>query len=309
MTMTYNIDVYNPLRKNIIINEPIDITKLEKIMYNLNDFFNHTSEKLDEEELKATKTMLERIYSNKTESSGLSYYEIPKINRTKYDRKGNITIKGISHGRVFSEVSLMNLRKSMRESLLPESCSDIDIVNCHCVILEHVCKLLNIKCKFLKMYNSNREIVLNQIMKDNNITRKEAKKLPLCIINGAIRSSQYKSEFLKDLEEENKKIFFELMKTQKAKDISIHLIKYCCYFEKGEYYRKYKKIFINGKWIKSRMNLRGSIVNHFLCEIESLCINLAMDFLELNKIDLYLYCYDGLVSSKVNDDFIKKLTQ
>ena len=65
----------------------------------------------------------------------------------KYDyKKGGFLVeyenKGIGRGRKYAKgsLSLQNFKKTIRETLVHDTHTDIDIVNCHIVLLSQYCK-------------------------------------------------------------------------------------------------------------------------------------------------------------------------
>ena len=52
---------------------------------------------------------------------------------------------------------LTYLKKKIRNSIMPKNIKDIDIINCHPVILNYLCKKNNVDCNILKNYIENRE--------------------------------------------------------------------------------------------------------------------------------------------------------
>ena len=65
----------------------------------------------------------------------------------KYDyKKGGFLVeyenKGIGRGRKYAKgsLSLQNFKKTIRETLVYDTHTDIDIVNCHIVLLSQYCK-------------------------------------------------------------------------------------------------------------------------------------------------------------------------
>ena len=74
--------------------------------------------------------------------------------------------------------------KPIRGLLASRYYYDIDIVNCHPVILFYICKAHKIKCPFLKKYVEKREKTLEILYSVNPINRKEAKEAYLTCLNG-----------------------------------------------------------------------------------------------------------------------------
>ena len=63
---------------------------------------------------------------------------------------------------------------------MPKNIKDIDMVNCHPVILNYLCKKIMLIVIFLKNYIENRELILSSFGED----RKIIKELFLSILNG-----------------------------------------------------------------------------------------------------------------------------
>jgi hypothetical protein len=87
--------------------------------------------------------------------------------------------KGIKYGRVLPAKSLgyHSFRRELRQTLTKNYYTDIDVENCHPVMLLQICKENGIDRKYLKLYVKNREQYLNDCIKEFNINRDDAKKL------------------------------------------------------------------------------------------------------------------------------------
>ena len=62
---------------------------------------------------------------------------------------------------------------------MPKNIKEIDMINCHPVILNHLCKKNNVDCNILKNYIENRELILSSFGED----RKIIKELSLSTLN------------------------------------------------------------------------------------------------------------------------------
>ena len=87
-------------------------------------------------------------------------------------------------GRKYAEGSLsyQNFRKAIRLTLCYDTKTDIDMVNCHPVLMSQYCKKNNIRCEMLDDYIVNREVRLNEIMTTCSISRGEAKNMVLILM-------------------------------------------------------------------------------------------------------------------------------
>ena len=90
----------------------------------------------------------------------------------------------IAGGRIVAEgCSLQRINKLVRGALCHGRYIDYDMVNCHPVLLVHICKSRNIPCRQLERYMSNREEHLKALMDDLDCTRDDAKFLFLSSAN------------------------------------------------------------------------------------------------------------------------------
>jgi len=102
--------------------------------------------------------------------------------------------KKMSYGRVYPEgnLSLSMMRRQIRHSVCKEKKKniyednyyDIDIANCHYVILNQLCKANNIKCDKINEYVNKRDQILSIIMDEWKIERSKAKQLFILLIYG-----------------------------------------------------------------------------------------------------------------------------
>ena len=96
---------------------------------------------------------------------------------------------------------------------MPKNIKDIDIINCHPVILNYLCNKNNVDCNILKNYIENRELILSSFGED----RKIIKELFLSILNGGFKDiysdDKQTNNYLKLFENEllEFKIIFILM--------------------------------------------------------------------------------------------------
>ena len=110
----------------------------------------------------------------------------------KYQRKINKTDNSVTvtytnrldMGRKYAEGSLsyQNFRKAIRLTLCYDNKIDIDMVNCHPVIMSQYCAKNNIRCEMLDDYILNRDVRLKEIMTVCAIVRSEAKNMILTLM-------------------------------------------------------------------------------------------------------------------------------
>ena len=101
--------------------------------------------------------------------------EVNNLTRNYYDSLDNDGCKRIIYkqtvdkNRYYADSSrLTYLKKEIRNSIMPKNIKDIDMVNCHPVILNYLCKN-NVECNILKTYIDNRELILSYFGEDRKI--------------------------------------------------------------------------------------------------------------------------------------------
>ncbi len=131
------------------------------------------------------------------------YFLLAKGTQTRqYYQKGGI-------GRFICAGSIQGILKAIRGFLLCETTTDVDMVNCHPVLLKYVCKQEGIICPNLEYYIAHR----NDLIQDN----------PTIDVKDIVRELIYASnrqcgiDFLKKIKKEFIQITSALLKTDKYK--------------------------------------------------------------------------------------------
>lgn len=236
---------------------------------------------LDLTELTSKHLINQLIYSNyidDNEKKQLTKYRKSVRNNKldvlyKYSR--NIDAEPHMGGRMFAKggLSLQSFRKEIRHTLAKDLYIDIDIVNCHPVILKQICNKNSWKCERLEEYIKHREKLIPQFMKKFNIDRDAVKKAFLTIINGgeALNDS---NQFIREFREELKAIRTNLMNSEK--DITA---------------------FVKDKRRKTQ-NIDGSVMNIKLCEIENEILMEMVKFFRMKELVVGVLVFDGLMLEK-----------
>ena len=82
-------------------------------------------------------------------------------------------------------LSLQVMSRKIRHSIAEQIYRDIDIVNCHPVILMQYCKKYEIKCEALKDYVENREDIIKLALTSNKAMTRDSIKMAICsLLNG-----------------------------------------------------------------------------------------------------------------------------
>lgn len=230
------------------------------------------------------------------------FYENEKQQLIKYkalikDGKANIIYnkaKQMKFGRVSPNKSLglFSLRREIRHTLAREIFIDIDIENCHPVLLLQICKANGIKVKYLKRYVDNRAEVLDEIQTAFGCDREAAKKLFITLLyfgsveswatnNGINLSDNDGLSFVDKFKDEIKTIgkLIESKNTELSKQI-----------EKRKTEQNIKQF-----------NKTGSVCSYFLQEYENQILETIYNYCVENgyiKNSVAVLCADGLMIEK-----------
>jgi hypothetical protein len=173
-----------------------------------------------------------------------------------------------TNGRLFGQNSIQGVRKELRNFLIENITTDIDMVNCHPCILLELCEKHQFECPNLKQYVNDRDNQLKKIMEYDNISRENAKQKILVATNSnkKIHSS---SGFFKNYDKEMKALHNKFLEQD-------------CYAYIKEY-------------AKQETNFEGSFINHLLCINEENILKAMRDFCILNNINIHSLFFDGLM--------------
>lgn len=212
------------------------------------------------------------IYEGKKTDAKKEYDKIIKYLNIKVKKPNEWTpydyAKNRVNGRLYGQNSIQGIKKEIRGFLTEGITTDIDIVNCHPVILLELCLKHEFECSNLKDYVNNREIKLKTIMECDNITREQAKKKVLTSTNSN-KHINSNCDFMKNYDKEMAVLHKKFLEKE-------------CY--------AYVKDFA-----KDEGNFEGSFINHILCINENIILEQMRDFCTINKIDIHSLFFDGLM--------------
>lgn len=270
---------------NLIQYEYIDVEVLDKL---INSNLLKNNNKYD------------KIYNNERDQL-LSYKEniINGQAKVQYNK-----VKNMLYGRVnpLKSLSLFTMRKEIRHTLAKNNYVDIDIVNCHPVLLLQVCQKNNIDTDYLHEYVTDRAKHINDVSTHYNVTTDEAKNLFIQLLYfGTFESwaeelkliNVQPTKFIKFFKKEIQEIGLMIESNNKEID---QLIKKRKKTQNIENYNK-----------------TGSIVSYFLQEIEHKILELIYNYCSTNNIinnDCVL-CADGIMIKidKYDDNLLLKFSE
>ena len=275
----YTKNLYNELKyieeiEEKYLNNPIDYTKFNKEEFkntleckfckcqfddNYNDICIILNEIIDKEKL------LHIINNNNFN------IEANNIAKNYYDSLDNLGRKRIHYKQKFKHKDkyygvgscLSYLKKEIRNSIMPKNIKDIDMINCHPVILLNLCQKNKVKCNILKNYVENRNIILDSFG-DN---KKTVKELFLTILNGGFKNNYSEdsaiNNYLKLLEK-------EIIEIQK-------------YF-----YSKDKR------YLEKDYNYFGKNLSRIILEKENQILQTMINYFVSKRVKIFTLEYDGV---------------
>ena len=209
----------------------------------------------------------------KTEFSKLKNYT-KEIIKSKNNHKVYYNyVEGKDFGRLQSKnCSLQRQFNGFRGLLSNNLTYDLDMNNCHPVILKNLCIKHSIEHTHMTNYIENREPYLEELMNELNISRDFAKVLFLKCINKEGLSPKYKGTTIKS----KKFIDFDKETTNIINKLSeIYNDEFCKYIDDNTY------------------NKKGKIVNLLLCKLENEALQKVIKHLEKKNIEVCTLMFDG----------------
>lgn len=287
-TLKLNITPRKSSLDNLELKEPIDVNLLDKLLSSslLKQSFNNP---------------MSGIYFDNEKEQLIRYKNLIKDGSAyvKYNQ-----VKGMNFGRVNPKyaLGLFSIRREIRHTLGRDIYCDIDIENCHPVLLYQICKN-KMECKKLKKYVKHRDTILKQVMDYYEVTRDDAKKLFIALMyvggfnnwikkiekekvqKGQIQTNTEPLSFIKEFKKEIQTIGNTIMTNNPELKKRI---------EKS---KELKKIY------KDDYNIVASTLSYFLQEYECQILELIFNYCVENDLienNIAVLCADGLMIKKEN---------
>lgn len=184
-------------------------------------------------------------------------------------------------GRLYCGNSLQSMPKKIRGFLLDGIATDIDMKNCHPVILRYICKINKIHCPELEYYCNHRDEILDAG------DREKLKTMYLCAVNTDEVNKKTKDANFKKFDKECKEIQKKLTSLE-------------CY-----------KHIVDTTPTSRTWNWLGSAINRILCVYENKILQEVINFLNRQEIEICALAFDGLLmygNYYDNQDLIVDLT-
>ena len=156
--------------------------------------------------------------------------------------------------------SITNLSKPIRHLIADEYNIDLDMVNCHPVLLQDYCTRNNIPCRQLSRYVTSRNEILS------NFEGQDIKTEVLRLINGG--KAKLDNGFVRRFTQEIKNIHSSVI------DLN------------SERFEQLKKT--------ASYNPEGRLMSDILCDLENQCLEAMIRYCKENKIRVTSLAFDGL---------------
>ena len=210
-------------------------------------------------------------------------------------------IQSMKYGRVFPKnaLGLFSIRREIRHTLARDNYIDIDIENCHPVLLYQLCTHNNIQCDKLKYYIDNRAQLLNEVMRGYGVVKDQAKQLFIQLLYFGSFDSWCKNHNISNKEPLN---FITEFKKE------LNLIGEVVVAKNPKLSKEIEKKK-EEQHIKD-YNIKGSVCSFFLQEYESRILETIFLYCQEKKIieKSVVLCADGLMIPKENysDDLLNE---
>ena len=170
---------------------------------------------------------------------------------------------------------IQNMSRRIRHAICKNSMVDIDMKNAHPTLLSWYCHKHRIKCEAHDKYIKSREPMLQDLVNCRHITRDEANKFLLAIMNGKqINLQPGDPPWLIS--------YYAGMRNIIRAVVQLN----------PELYELAKQSKYN------HYNLERSTINHLLCGLENKALMVAFDYLNGKGIEVAVLVFDGLMIYK-----------
>ena len=207
--------------------------------------------------------------------------------------------KGLHYGRRHAEksLSLQNFKSSIRETLVWDTHSDLDIKNCHPVVLAQYCDKNNIPCVALRDYVNHRDARIQELVDTYGCSRKMAKKFMIHLM------------YLDAINQAQLNLGFELTTSDPEWVVNFSnelqaIAKVIVGFEPA--------VYLDAKKLRKEeyKNKEATTISYVIQRIEDQIIQNAVIKLKQNKIQVDTLCFDGVLvkSTDISDDVLEELS-
>jgi hypothetical protein len=277
-----NIEKQNSKLENLKLYETIDVKLLDKLI---------TSELLQTVPWVNPQTGEKVCYDNEKQ-------HLLALRKKVKNGKLEVLYKNtnIGFGRVYptKSLSLCSIRRELRHTLAKDKYVDIDIDNCHPVILKQICEKNKIDCEYLTKYVNDRKTYLKVVMDKYKVDRDSAKQLFIRLAYfGTFEAWKNDNNIESDV-----KLKFIKNYTLELQNIGLQIVN-----ANPNLLKQIKKM--------NKNNETASLVSTYLQEYEKRILECVFNHLRLKKIidSNAVLCFDGIMIpiDKYKETILKEL--
>lgn len=198
----------------------------------------------------------------------------------------------------YKQIGYQSMKREIRSFLMDGVYCEIDVANCHPVVLSTFCDLNNINCEYITKYCENRDIFLNDLMKTTEKSREFAKEVYLEVLNGGLKSYkalQIKPQSLTNMVENIKSIreglclIYNKMLKGIQKNYKNEYQKKMLQYQEGNLRKK-------PEYQGSVWHSKVSLVSHLMQQKESEILDKILNYLQERKKlnQVHTLIFDGI---------------
>ena len=194
-----------------------------------------------------------------------------------------------------TKTSLQGIPRVIRHTITRNNMYDIDIVNCHPMILEGWCLQKGILCDLLKDYNKNRPLYFKQIQTLLGWTKDQTKTFVLKFLNGGGQGAGAKEVLDKLSSLPWFHPFINQLNTIRTRVCDL--------------YPELREMAKKSKEDRDGWNIEGTTLSYLLCNLENQCLQQLVQYCQLHGVKISSLIFDGLMVYKNSVKDLDQLCQ
>ena len=281
--------------------EKFDLLKLKYILshtdeYNIGDCFVNFQLK----DSAASKTLLNNYLAT---SEWDSSFKVGKHHTYYFQnfKRINEQDKGSPRGRYQAHhFGIQNMKRAVRHTICRDFYYDIDIVNCHPVLLSQYCvKTLKRNFKGLEYYTENTKECRQELMDCTGYTKDKVKRHLLSLMNGGDKKNySLGGEQIVSPPDWYTELRYDLDEIRRAVCEKEPALKAMAFNSKKQLAEKESGGKVGEVSEDDLFNVDGSALNLLLVDLENRVCSALYDFLREKEVNVGALCYDGLMVLK-----------
>ena len=224
------------------------------------------------------------------------YLKKCKNGKVEVEYKKSLGSKGKGRWYAKGGLSLQSFKKGIRHYLANELYLDIDIVNCHPVLLLKLCKDKGWKCEYINQYVNNRNNILQEFHQATGLSLKMAKEIYLTALYLKDPSKAFVEYGIFDIDMPNHLMGFYKECSMIADNL------WNCQSELVKIVESKKMVDKHS----NRHNPKSQLLSHYLQIEENSILSFMCEKLDAKTFDCDVLVFDGVMIRKNNNLDIKQ---